>query len=332
MPLAFDGRTIADRYPGIGRYAHGVLSALGDDVSLTLTDRRLPNSRFDVRPPVLHSPGVRSVWSQVVIPLALGRRGITRYFSPYYLMPFGLSCDSVVTFYDATPLSDPALPITLKTAFRVLHRLAAWRAKRIIVLSEFARDELAGMGLPTSKMVVCPPGLGESFRPASAREIQQVRNQYRLPPKFLLCFGSAKRHKNTAAAWQAANDLPLVLVGGERVVASNVIRLPFVAEAQLPALYAAAHALLFPSLREGFGLPIIEAMACGTPVVCFAVGGVLQAAGSAALFAPDTSPQAMAHTVRQLDDPMIHRQTRERGLQWSARFSWSETTRAIMEL
>jgi glycosyltransferase involved in cell wall biosynthesis len=102
-----------------------------------------------------------------------------------------------------------------------------------------------------------------------------------------------------------------------------------VAEADLPALYSAAKGLIFPSLREGFGLPIIEAMACGTPVACLPAPGVREAAGGAAMMAEDMTTEALAEAVRRLADPAVREAKREAGLEWARRFTWDATVQAI---
>ena len=196
--LAFDGRTIGDHYPGIGRYAFGLWRALGERVGVTIVDPALKNTRFKIEGATQTSFGARSPLAQIDVPLKI--RGADVYYSPYYLMPYVLPCPAVVTLYDATPLLGPGLPPLAKLAYRLAHRLAGVAAKRVIVLSESAREEIAALGVPREKMVVCPPGLDPKFRPATRDEVERVRQKYRLPDEFWLCFGSRKWHKNTLAA------------------------------------------------------------------------------------------------------------------------------------
>ncbi|MBI5290913.1 MAG: glycosyltransferase family 4 protein [Chloroflexi bacterium] len=315
MRLAFDARTIGDHYPGIGRYAHGLLQALGERVSVALYDPALKETRFGSGGKRVACAGVRSPLAQLQAPLIA--RSADLYYSPYYLMPYALPCPAVVTLYDATPLKGPGLSTMGRALYKIANRLASGVAKKVIVLSESAREEMAEIGVPRNKMVVCPPGLPDRFRPESARAIAEVTAAYNFPESFWLCFGSARWHKNVQAAVLAAGAEPLVIVEGA------------VREADLPALYSAARGLIFPSLREGFGLPIIEAMACGAPVACLPAPGVREAAGGAAMMAEDMTTEALAEAVRRLADPAVREAKREAGLEWARRFTWDATVQAI---
>ncbi len=320
MRLAFDARTIGDHYPGIGRYAFGLWAALGERVGVTIIDPSLRNTRFPITDPTLASFSVRSLWTQIDVPPKL--RDADLYYSPYFLIPYALPCPAAVTLYDATPLKGPGLSAMGRLVFRVAHRLAGQVAKRVIVLSESAQEEMTALGVPREKMHVCAPGLDPKFRPAPPEAIAEAKRKYDLPDDFWLCFGSTRWHKNTQAAIEAAQ-------GRTSVVAGQFGKLPYIAENDLPAVYSAARALIFPSLREGFGLPIIEAMACGTPVACLPAPGVKEAAGEAAMMAADMSTGALADAVRRLDDPDTWRTKREAGLEWAKRFTWQSTVEAI---
>jgi alpha-1,3-rhamnosyl/mannosyltransferase len=357
--LAFDARTIGDHYPGIGRYAFGLWAALGERVGVTIIDPSLRNTRFPITDPTLASFSVRSLWTQIDVPLKL--RGADLYYSPYFLIPYALPCPAVVTLYDATPLKGPGLSAMGRLVFRVAHRLAGQVAKRVIVLSESAREEMTALGVPREKMHVCAPGLDPKFRPAPPEAIAKAKRKYDLPDEFWLCFGSTRWHKNTRAAIEAVRGRTLVFVGSlphailrreapkhlwadpetlrafdaqsdksesSANSAGSAVK-PFVEENDFPAVYSAARALIFPSLREGFGLPIIEAMACGTPVVCLPAPGVKEAAGDAAMMAAEITTEALADAVRRLDDADVWHAKREAGLEWAKRFTWQSTVEAI---
>jgi alpha-1,3-rhamnosyl/mannosyltransferase len=328
MHLAFDARTIGDHYPGIGRYAYGLWRALGERVSVTLLDPRLENSRFEISGTIYRSPGVRSLRAQIEAPIRI--RGADVYYSPYYLMPYALPCPAVVTLYDATPLMGPGLPPLKRLAFRLAHWLVGRVARRAIVLTESAREEMAALGVPREKMIVCPPGLDPKFKPQSREAIARVKRKYGLPEEFWLCFGSQKWHKNTRAAIEVMREKPLTVSTTAVIVGqAGAGSPPHIAEADLPALYSAARGLIFPSLREGFGLPVIEAMACGTPVACLPAPGVKEAAGPAAMMAEDLTTAALAEAVRRLDDPAVRESKIEAGLKWVKRFTWDATVEVI---
>ena len=320
MQLAFDARTIGDHYLGIGRYAFGVWQALGERVGVTIVDPALRNTRFEIRGLRRESFSVRSPLAQIDVPLKI--RGADIYYSPYYLMPYALPCPAVVTLYDATPLLGPGLSPLARLVYRLAHQLAGAAAKRVIVLSELAREEIAALGVPREKMVVCPPGLDPKFRPAARDEIERVRHKYGLPDEFWLCFGSRKWHKNTQAAVEAMRERTLIVVG-------QIANLPYITEEDLPAIYSSSRSLIFPSLREGFGLPVIEAMACGTPVVCLPAPGVKEAAGTAAMMAEDMTTTALAEVVSRLDNVQVRESKIEAGLEWVKQFTWEKTVATI---
>ncbi|MEK7783946.1 MAG: glycosyltransferase, partial [Chloroflexota bacterium] len=161
-----------------------------------------------------------------------------------------------------------------------------------------------------------------------------------LPEEFWLCFGSRKWHKNTPAAVEAMRGRPLVIVGATLAVAQPgqghpkegfqpALPLPHIAEEDLPAVYSSTRGLIFPSLREGFGLPVIEAMACGTPVVCLPAPGVKEAAGTAAVMAEDMTTAALAEAVSRLDNAKMRGSKIEAGLEWVKRFTWEKTIEVI---
>jgi glycosyltransferase involved in cell wall biosynthesis len=350
--LVFDARTMGDHYPGIGRYAYGLWQALDAHITTTLIDPTLRNTRFTISGSTRPGPSVRALSAQFTIPRNLQPSDL--YYSPYWLMPYALPCPSVVTLYDATPLYGHDMSAFNKIIFRLAHRLVGRIAKRAIVLSESARAEMVGLGVPAHKIQVCPPGLDPKFQPATSTEVQRVKQKYNLPDEFWLCFGSKRWHKNTLAAIQALQGRPLVIVGDydpaplrhravaqlwAGQVASTPVEpfaapsrvLPFVADDDLPALYTAAQGLVFPSLREGFGLPIIEALACGTPVACLPAPGVREAAGKAAVVAHALSPEALFAAIHKLDDPKFREAKREAGLAWAKQFTWDKTVSAITD-
>jgi alpha-1,3-rhamnosyl/mannosyltransferase len=324
--LAFDARTIGDHYPGIGRYACGVRQALGERVAYSIIDPTLPNTRFEIGGSTKKSWGVRSLLSQIDLPLKLGDADI--YYSPYFLMPYVVRCVSVVTLYDATPLYGSEMNATGKLIFRLANFLAGRVADRVIVLSESAKEDMATLGVPREKMVVCPPGLDVKFCPQDKTEIERLKINYGLPDEFVLCFGSKKWHKNTKALLEIG-DWNCVVVGGDFNEIRNTHYVSYIEESDLPALFSSATALIFPSLREGFGLPIIEAMACGTPVVCLPAPGVKETAGGAAVMADDLTDAALAQAASRLRDPIFREEKRIAGLEWVKRYTWEKTVQVI---
>lgn len=363
MKVVFDGRTIADRYPGIGRYAFGLARALTAHIEVELiTDPEAVNTRYDLasiaatRLAVRARPG--SLAAQWLIPRAAAQSRAEIYHSPFYMMGFYFSrvnrpVSRVVTFYDLIPLSPAAgFSPAGRLLYRLAHRAAARVAKRVIVLSQAARDSFVKtLGLDPEKMAIIAPGIDPTFRPRPAAEIERLRVRLGLPGTFLLCVGTNKPHKNLVRLVQACARLPgsappMLLAGPEDPrypearaavealgLASRARFLGQIAEADLPALYAAAALCVFPSLEEGFGFPVVEAMACGAPVACSTAPGLAEAAGSAAAVFNPMDCDAIAATIwGVLTDTARREELKTLSVGHAASFSWEPAAQDTVRL
>lgn len=304
-----------------------------------------------------------SLAEQVQIPRLARSLRLDLLHSPYYVKPyFGLPCPSLVTIYD---LIGRRFPQTLSARGRRLFKLAmglALRsATRIIAISQSARDDLAySYGIPKEQIIVTLLAADRRFAPQPEQRIAAARATYGLPPRYVLYLGSNKPHKNLerlVRAWErivtgeatpgragrhTPADVPpatLVLAGhddpkypqarqmvNERGLSARVQFLPNVAEVDLPALYSGAELFVFPSYYEGFGLPPLEAMACGTPVACAYASSLPEVVGNAALTFDPYSFIDIADTVqRLLGNRVLRAQFRTAGLRRASEFSWRRT-------
>lgn len=217
-------------------------------------------------------------------------------------------------------------------------------ADAIIAVSGQTREDLVSLyGTPREKIYVIHEGIDPDFAPASAAEVARIRAAYSPDRPYLLMVGTLEPRKNHVAALRALARLRaagrphrLLIAGGEgwlfepirREVealglAGDVHFAGYVPGADLAGLYSAADCLLLPSLYEGFGFTVLEAMACGAPVVCSNVSSLPEIAGDAALTVAPTDDEALAASVsRVLDDPDLARSLRERGLRRAAGFRW----------
>jgi glycosyltransferase involved in cell wall biosynthesis len=233
-------------------------------------------------------------------------------------------------------------------------RLSARVADAVIVPSQAVRaDVVRILGLPSERVFAIPEAAGPAFRPQDASAIEAVRRRYGLDGPFVLSVGSLEPGKNRERLLQAfarmrARGLEhMLVVAGQRAwryegdeplaqrlgLAGSVRFLGHVPQADLPALYSAADLFAFPSLYEGFGLPALEAMACGTPVVASNVSAVPEVVGDAALQVSPLDVEALAGAMeRVLRDERLRADLRERGLKRAARFSWEETARRTAEV
>jgi alpha-1,3-rhamnosyl/mannosyltransferase len=357
--LVLDARTATDHFPGIGRYvvnlarvlpqaAPGLPLSLLHDPSAAATRLALPDlSRIAC--PV--SPfSVRQQWA---VPRTLKRAQATLYHSPYYLMPYRPGVPAVLTVYDLIPLLFPRHSTArARLFFRWAMTLALHAARYTIAISEATRrDFLRYFPIPPERIVAVPLAAEPVFRPQPPEVIATARAHYGLPERYALYLGSNKPHKNLVHLVGAisrtthhASRITLVVAGdwdprypqarqrAEALGLGERVRfLGPVAEADLPALYSGATLFAFPSLYEGFGLPVLEALACGAPVVCSNTSSLPEVAGEAALLVDPLDENALAGAIDRLwRDDELRQELRKRGLCQPARFSWERTARETL--
>jgi alpha-1,3-rhamnosyl/mannosyltransferase len=285
------------------------------------------------------------------VPALARRLRLDLLHSPYFVKPYaGLPCPSVVTIYD---LIGWRFPRTLSWRGRLFYRasmaLAVRTAAAVITISESARADLAHVyRLPAERLAVTPLAAGRRFRPQPAAEVAAARARHGLPERYVLYVGSNKPHKNLerlARAWErvladgAAEGATLVIAGhedrkhtelrrfvAERGLGSTVRFLPNLADADLPALYSGATVFAFPSYYEGFGLPPLEAMACGAPVLCAYASSLPEVVDTAALTVDPFSMIELAEGMaRLLRNPSLRRELSVRGQRRAREFSWRRT-------
>lgn len=366
-----DARTATPHFPGIGRYVTSLAQALvpqlrpGERLTLLCHPDHpisLPAGGAVQVYPLAVSPF--SLAQQWAVPGLLRRLAADLYHSPYYLMPYRPGVRTVLTVYDVIPLRHPEHSSTrARLLFRLTTALALRSAAQVIAISEAARqDFVADFHVPANRIRAIPLAADPAFRPQPPQVVEDVRRRYDLPDRFVLYLGSNKPHKNLVRLVQAWLDVGRRLqVAGCRLViagawnprypearmlaeqANNlrpstfnlqtIVWLGRVPEADLPALYAAAAAFVFPSLYEGFGLPVLEAMACGTPVICSAVSSLPETAGDAALLVDPTDVNALAAALaRVLIEPGLAADLRARGFAQAARFNWERTAAETLSI
>ena len=246
----------------------------------------------------------------------------------------------VATLHDAAHLARAHEfgPLTA-VYYRLVVGPAVRRARGLLTVSRFARAELsARLGVPEGRWTVTPPGVDPRFRPPRTEERLAVRARLGLPARYLLAVANAKPHKNLALLARIAGRLPLPLVllagtGAGRVFPPTTRVLPDVEEEVLPALYGGADALLLPSRHEGFGLPALEAMAAGTPVLAANAGALPEVTGEAAeLLDPDDPEAWVRAAVGLVNDPALRTRRSEAGRARAASFDWVRCARATLDV
>ncbi|MEM2592743.1 MAG: glycosyltransferase family 1 protein [Thermofilaceae archaeon] len=267
-----------------------------------------------------------------------------------HLLPHFSRILTVFTLHDLIFLFHPETHKPLNRWFLTLMMPRFLRAAdAVIAVSECTkRDAVRAYGIPEEKITVIYEGVSPRFRPADPEAVQAVRAKYGLPEHFILYVGTIEPRKNLVALLEAyaailtrntQHAIRLVIVGKKGWLYEGFFRrlrelgleervhfTGYVPDEDLPALYSAADLFVFPSLYEGFGLPVLEAMACGVPVVCSNTSSLPEVAGDAALLVNPTDVQALAAAIeRALTDEALRASLRARGMERARRFTWEET-------
>lgn len=351
MSIILDARTANDHFPGIGRYVVNLARALHHvapnlDLKL-LVDPAAAASRLALpdltRLACPISPfTVRQQWR---VPQMLRAQHTALYHSPYYLMPYRAGVPMIFTCHDLIPLIKPDYYTFMqRLIFRLTHWLALHTTRVTIAVSESTRrDLLRFFRVRADRIVVVPEAVDAHFTPQAAAAIDAVRQKYALPDRYVLYFGSNKPHKNLPRLVAALfkSEIHLVIAGqwdarypeAKRLAAQNE-RVQFIGpvnDDDLPALYSGARLFVFPSLYEGFGLPVLEAMACGAPVACSHTSSLPEVIGEAGVSFDPLDVQSIGDAIAQvIDDRDLQLALHERGLQRAAQFTWERTAQQTL--
>jgi glycosyltransferase involved in cell wall biosynthesis len=356
MRVAIDARKLHDF--GIGTYIRNLLRHLArtdhsteyvllcGEADLGVAAQLGPNFRAVLEP----SPNY-SLREQVHVPWVLRRERPDLYHAPHYVLPAGVRCPSVVTIHDCIHLMFPQyLPNRLAYAYaRAQMWSAARRSDCILTVSEASkRDILHLFNVPPEKIVVVYNAIDSHFAITPSEDaVTRVRERYQLDHKFVLYVGNIKPHKNLVRLIEAFDelrqgdleDLKLLIIGDQisrlpalrRAVHRHKLHkqvrfLGYVGDDQLAILYRLASVFVFPSLYEGFGLPPLEAMASGTPVVTSNVSSLPEVVGDAAVLVNPYDVDAIVDGLRRvLTDPVLAADMSRKGIERAREFSWERS-------
>ncbi len=364
MRLAVEITTCTAHRAGVGYYTEHLVDALiasaGPDDDVVLIGNRAVAPELAARwANRLHIDGARRryVWMQRDAARLLERTGADLALFPNYLAPLASPCPYVTVIHDMAIYRTPQFFTLRKRAVAgaLLPVVTRGAAAVATVSASSLADVRALLAVPDERLVLLPGAPHPDCRPATDRAVADVRARHGLTRPYLLTVGTLEPRKNLPLLLRAFDRLcagdggppaDLVVVGGKgwrdselraelarRLPAGWVHVLGYVSQADLIALYSGAVAMAYPSHFEGFGLPVVEAMACGAPVVATDVAALREASGGAALLVPPGDEVALADALRRLaTDPAARAQARERGLRRAAMLSWDASARRMWAL
>lgn len=358
MTIYFDISAAVHRRAGLGRYAdslaHALLPLLGGELAFFYNREAgiEPLAGLEHVPSRTVSLGYKPwrmlVWLGQLAHVGFNRLtpGATLFHATEHLLLPLRRVPTVLTVHDLIFRRYPAHHKRLNRWYlNTTMPLFCRRADAIIAVSEQSkRDVIEAYGIPADKITVVYEAADPRFRPQPPDAVAAVRARYGLPERYVLFVSTIEPRKNLSrllAAFERVHAAgladALVIVGKrgwlfdaffadlERSPVRHAVLFPgFVPDADLPAVYAGAQVMAFPSEFEGFGLPVLEAMACGAPVVCSNTSSLPEVAGDAALLVDPLDVSALADALaRVLQDAALREQMRARGLAQAARFSWA---------
>ena len=365
MRIGIDATALPDQPVGAGVYIIQLIRALAAEQTgheLVVFAQRSGRNLIGDELPGLewvtvgdNTPARRLIWEQTLFPILVRRARIDLLHSLHYTRPVLLNCASVVTVHDMTFFLYPELHLRAKRVFFPLAiRLSGKLADVLLASSESTRlDALRLLKLPPQKIITVPLGVDESFHPVTdAALLEACRSRYHLPEQFILYVGLIEPRKNLTFLLQAYSRLvsegdapPLVAVGRSGWMVSEVLQqietlklkdrvifTGYIPAPDLPIVYNLARVMVYPSLYEGFGLPPLEAMACGTPVITSAVSSLPEHVGEAGILVPPQDEAALTQAMRQvLGDPDLQRQLSVRGQARAQQYTWKRTAQETLK-
>ena len=356
MRIAIDATSVPPQPAGAGVYAIELTRAMtehdrrdgyalftrGDWLDHAARDK--PNWRIERVG--ARSRAARLAWEQMSLPRRLSALGIDVLHSTHHTLPLRpVACARVVTLHDLTFFRIPErYPAARRLYMQTLTRLSARVADAIIVPSETVRaDVMRVLRVPASKISTVYEAASDDFTPGDRDQAMAILREYGIGGPYVLSVGSLEPGKNRArlieamqrlhhagrderlviagqGGWKYETDLALIETLG---MCDRVVTLGYVKQEHLPALYRAASVFAFPSLYEGFGLPVIEAMACGTPVLTSNLSATAEVAAGAAMLVDPLSVDAITEGLRELIcDADLRADLGRRGIERAAQFSW----------
>jgi glycosyltransferase involved in cell wall biosynthesis len=365
MKIGVEGRTLQGKRYGVARYLVNLLRNLTqidlDNEYLVYLSNEIeplgfnnPNLDFKI---IRMRPGI--LWRHMRLPMTMRADGVDLHFSPAYMLPLVKVCPSIVVVHDITFKVHPEwFSADRRFLFDGIFWREVRRAERIVTVSEHSKKDIVEcLTVDPGRVVVIREAADETFRPVQDEEkLSDIRERLGLSEGFIFTVGSIHTRRNlerlieaTASAGRDFGIDPMLLIVGTPApfsppvdiqgtaqrcgIQDKVIHAPYVSEEDLLLLYNACGLFAYPSLYEGFGLPVIEAMACGTPVVCSNTTSIPEVAGQAVIYFDPTNVEEMADAIgRGLTDHALREELARKGRERASSFSWrraAEETLAV---
>ncbi|HWQ83252.1 MAG TPA: glycosyltransferase family 1 protein [Anaerolineales bacterium] len=365
LRVGIDATALPPQPVGAGNYMIQLIRALAKlDSDLELVIFAHPHGKALIDVPEqagLHwslvpdqKPALRLVWEQTRFPGLIRQEGIDLLHSLHYTRPLRLPCTSVVTFHDMTFFLFPELHTRAKRLFfPAAIRYSARTADAVIAISESTRqDAIRLLKIDPARIQTIPLGVTGEFKPISASpQLSIIRQKYNLPECFILYVGLLEPRKNLPLLLRAYRQVldrgpaPVLVLAGRMGWTVDTLRhtiddlaltdqihfTGYVTPDDLPFVYNLADLFVYPSLYEGFGLPPLEALACGTPVITSSVSSIPANMGDAAILVQPDDQNALSTAIREiLDNPELRQELIVKGPIQASKFKWETTARQTL--
>ena len=360
MKIAYDATVLQGKKSGVGYYCEellGAMAALDHETEFFVFSHRPLNREGypaspNVRVSTTNQFPVRAFYLHTLLPQLLRRERPDLCHYTNFLAPFKESTPYVVTIHDmGLERMETSHPLAKRLYTKRLIPRVAERARLVITNSEYSKWEIVRyLGIPASRIRVTPLAASAAFRPIAGPLREEVLKRFKLDKPYVLYVGNLEPRKNLKRLLQAfarleGRDLELVIVGNrwyrgndaEEAAKSlgihNRVRFPgYVDREDLPALYSGALAFIYPSLLEGFGLPVIEAMACGTPVITSNNSSLKEIAVDAALLVDASSTRSIQQALEDvIRDESLRKTLAEKGILRASTYSWQATAALTLD-
>lgn len=359
MKICIDARPVSEYMHGISRYAFNLIKYLAQmdthhqyTILTRMNGHLFPPLSLNFKIHECHAPNY-SVSEQFAIPWILRRESVDLFHSTSYSAPVLQPCKTIVTIHDLIPVIFPQYARLIHAAYykHVVQR-ALQKAERILTVSHASKEDLVRyFGLDQNKIVVTYNGVDDRFKPDTSDHSKKIASEASgIKDPYILSVVNDKPYKNAGVIVQAfhkfstGSKIPykLVIVGtGQTAVLDRVLKtmvnrpifLSKVTDDQLIALYQNAALFVLPTLYEGFCLPVLEAMACGTPVITSHVSSLPEVVGDAAILIDPNNIDELAGAIYNvLANKDLQKELREKGIRQAKKFSWSETAKQTLRV